>query len=185
MTNTAHTKRNPFQKLTGLVFAARRTWLSWRIYSYAADNDTAGVKKCLRAGVDPNFPRPDHDVTPMQIAAMNGYHVMLSHLLAFGADVDQKTESGNTMLGVALDNGHEEAAAILLAHGANPNKAHLTDYNMVPVLNRLVRLHSTHAPAGEDYGQLTHVVETMFDQCRHLPRKRNFNGTEWGRNKAA
>lgn len=172
-------------KLQNLTADARRNWLSWRIYAYAMKNDTHGVKKCLEAGVDPNNPREDHGMTPMHIAAASGHHVMLTHLIAYGADVDQRTDRGNTMLGVALDNGHEEAAALLLAHGANPNKAHLTNYDMLPVLNKLVKLHSKHPVTTDDYGKLSGTVENMFDQCRKLPNKRNFNGTEWGRTKAA
>ena len=176
---------NVFSKVNDLAAEARQSWLSWRIYGYAKCNDTRGVKKCLNAGVDPNFPRPDHGFTPLHIAVVNGYNVMLTHLLAYGADVDQRTTYGNTMLGVALDHGQEEAAALLLAHGADPNKAHVTDYNMLPVLNRLVRLHSKHQLVTDDYSKLSNAVETMFDQVRNLPHKRNFNGTEWGRNKAA
>lgn len=174
-----------FGKLTGLYGAVRRNWLSHRIYDCADKNDTRGIRKCLRAGVDPNHPLADHGLTPMHIAAANGYHVMLSLLLAYGADVDQKAENGNTMLGVALDNGHEEAAALLLAHGADPNKAHLTNYEMIPVLNRLIRLHSKQQTGTDDYARLSDAVETLFSHCRSLPRKRNFNGTEWGRAKAA
>lgn len=54
-------------------------------------------------------------------SACTGDTVTLRHALDAGVPVDATTPLDRSLLGLACDHGHVEAARMLLAHGANPD----------------------------------------------------------------
>lgn len=75
------------------------------------------VEVLLEAGADPNY-WYGGGYTPVLEAAAHGDLAVLELLVSHGGDVTAETEQGRTAVGLALENGHPEAAAWLRAHGA-------------------------------------------------------------------
>jgi FOG: Ankyrin repeat len=76
--------------------------------------DTKTVEQLLKAGADPNSTEPAlfHAITnkaPLSVIRM---------LLTYGANIDQKTDTGETALQNALTLGYYSAAALLITKGA-------------------------------------------------------------------
>lgn len=81
--------------------------------------DTVAMLLDAGAAVDARFPSGS---TALYDAALKGDGAIVSLLIMRGADVDaRETASGTTALYAAASFGWEEAAAILLLGGANPN----------------------------------------------------------------
>lgn len=78
------------------------------------------VRALVAAGADTGADRSG--VTPLHLAAAQGRTAAAEALLDAGMDVDARTENTNadTALFLAIDAGQAEAAALLLARGANP-----------------------------------------------------------------
>ena len=97
-------------------------------------NDTAGLARWLRCGVDPNTIDIDGDTlsknkgTPLLfIAARQGHDDLIDALLWSGADVDlAKASDGATPLFVAAQKGHLTVVTKLIAAGALVDKAWTT-----------------------------------------------------------
>ncbi|MBG6092163.1 ankyrin repeat domain-containing protein [Actinomadura viridis] len=76
------------------------------------------VSALLRAGADPDLPRPD-GWTPLMLAAFHGYVEVIRALVAAGADVSASKDDGAvTPVGVAEEWRHGEAARVLRELGA-------------------------------------------------------------------
>jgi ankyrin repeat protein len=56
--------------------------------------------------------------TPLHILARSGNAEGVAALLGGGADINARTEAGQTPFGLAVERGHTEVADLLRAHGA-------------------------------------------------------------------
>ncbi len=65
--------------------------------------------------------RPVGGLTAMLYASRDGCYTCVEALIAAGADVNVPTPEGVTPLMIAIDNGHNEVAKLLLDRGANPH----------------------------------------------------------------
>ena len=70
------------------------------------------VRLLLDAGADPNHAQTG-GFRPVHGAAQNGDQVMLADLVARGADVRARTDSGETPLSLARGKGHHQVAAYI------------------------------------------------------------------------
>lgn len=82
------------------------------IHSAAAGGHHRIVRMLLEHDADPNL-REQGGYTPLHAAAQNGDVDTVRALLLGGADLTLKGEDGKTALDIALDAGHEMAAALL------------------------------------------------------------------------
>jgi hypothetical protein len=67
--------------------------------------------------------RGPHGITPLMIAVGNASTAVCEHLLDCGANPNEYDDFGMTALMDAIQYGHEEAVDLLLAHGAETNRA--------------------------------------------------------------
>ncbi|WP_052850545.1 SMI1/KNR4 family protein [Streptomyces avicenniae] len=89
-------------------------------HAVGSDEPLPVVSALLRAGADPNVPRPD-GWTPLMLAAHGGDVAVVEALLAAGADVRAAKGSGNRRtdaLRTARSRRHDDVAALLRGHGA-------------------------------------------------------------------
>jgi ankyrin repeat protein len=117
------------------VVASLVLWAWWpdasRLTGAAARGDLAGVRLCLRLGVDPNTPsrwgwnRENEGQTPLTAAAQFGRVQVVRLLLEAGADPNRRdfgTEFPHqTPLSTAALHGQLEVCRVLLEAGADPN----------------------------------------------------------------
>jgi ankyrin repeat protein len=110
-------------------------WLWWpnanKLHRYAVRGDVAGVRLCLRFGVDPNAPSrwgwtlENDGQTPLTTAAQYGHVEVTRVLLKSGADPNLRDFGSNypqnTPLATAAMHGQLEVCRVLLAAGADPN----------------------------------------------------------------
>jgi len=110
-------------------------WLWWpspnKLTRYAERGDVAGVRLCLRFGVDANAPSrwgwnlEIDGQTPLTAAAQHGQVEVVRLLLKSGADPNLRDFGPNypheTPLAVAAMHGQLEICRILLDTGADPN----------------------------------------------------------------
>ncbi len=90
------------------------------------DRDIARIKKLLAAGADVKGELWDD--SPLEVAVELGYRDVAEVLIASGADVNKLQDSvpgygSATLLSSAVQEGSLEKVRLLLAIGANPNKA--------------------------------------------------------------
>jgi len=76
----------------------------------------------LNQGADPNLAGLNGE-TPLIAAARIGYMGALADLVRLKARVDAANRAGETALIVAVQNRHRDVVKVLLALGANPDKA--------------------------------------------------------------
>ena len=76
----------------------------------------------LNQGADPNLAARSGE-TPLIAAARVGYMGALADLIRMNAKVDAANNMGETALIVAVQNRHREVVKVLLALGADPDKA--------------------------------------------------------------
>ncbi|KAM0895512.1 hypothetical protein ACQ4PT_023779 [Festuca glaucescens] len=86
----------------------------------ATSGHTATAAYLLERGADPRTPENDGE-TPLHWAAYNGDRELAMLLLSRGADVGAANPRG-TALHVAAAQAHPAVVALLLNHGADPNK---------------------------------------------------------------
>ena len=79
------------------------------------------VKQHLAAGVDVNGKGDFFGRTPLLHAVSGGHKEVAELLIAAGADVDAKDNTGWTPLQMAASNGHKEIVELLIAKGADVN----------------------------------------------------------------
>ena len=72
---------------------------------------------------DPTYSVEKGGSTPLMFAARVGDVASARHLLAAGADVNDRLANGTSALILAAHSGHGEFGAVLLEKGANPNDA--------------------------------------------------------------
>jgi ankyrin repeat protein len=93
------------------------------IHSDVNEGNIEAVKEYLAAGGDVNA---KHDMlglqlTPLYVAASQGYKEISELLIANGADVNPKDENVMAPLRVAAELGHKEVVELLIAKGADVN----------------------------------------------------------------
>ena len=76
------------------------------------------VELLLKSGANPSLCDKD-EWTPLHVASYKGWHNSLKALLKV-SDIEAKTDSGTTALGLACKSGHTICLEILLAAGADP-----------------------------------------------------------------
>lgn len=101
--------------------------------------------------------RNGSDLTPLMMAAMNGYHEVVEVLLRGGAEIDARNKSGFTALMLAAQKGHAHVVRQLLQAGAD---AHLLDASNRSAL--------THAATDEVRYILQSVPPAHGDVSLHL-----------------
>ena len=94
----------------------------------ASEGHGAVVKQLLKAGADPNAERTNcARRTPLVIAAWYGHSRTCSLLLEAGANVNYDSGEGEVpALTTAVAEGHQEAALVLMEHGASSSDESLT-----------------------------------------------------------
>ena len=93
------------------------------IHSDVNEGNIEAVKEYLAAGGDVNA---KHDMlglqlTPLYVAASQGYKEISELLIANGADVNPKDENVMAPLNAAAELGHKEVVELLIAKGADVN----------------------------------------------------------------
>lgn len=76
----------------------------------------------LSIGVPVDWHQNPAAMTALHAAATAGYDAIVKQLLDAKVRIDQTDVWGHTALSRAIENGHEGAACLLLAHGANGNR---------------------------------------------------------------
>lgn len=96
----------------------------------------ACIRTLLELGADPNY--DDHAGFPSLIAALScegrsDRHEIMTLLLSFGADIQQRGHNDYTPLHYAANLEDIPALALLLAHGADPNARTRIDDGLTPL----------------------------------------------------
>ena len=101
-------------------------YLTRRLLDFAAEGDTEGVMKLLKAGADPNgvveiAELHMHGVAGLHVAAELGDAETVATLLEACANANSTTSTGKTPLHQAAMGGHPEVVQLLLRAGAEVN----------------------------------------------------------------
>jgi ankyrin repeat protein len=111
--------RRPIWMILVLLFSLL---LPLNVYSEDVNEDmikaaymgnTATVKSCIEKGANVNAKMGDSGLTALMLAAGGGHTEMVEVLLANGAQVNVKSDLGDTALSRTTDNGHNETIRIL------------------------------------------------------------------------
>ena len=93
------------------------------LHRAVSKEDVTSVRVELGKGADPNRKDPAR-LTPLHVAARQGYLEIAQLLLQSGADPNRRQDpTGSTPLHLAVEHQHEEVTRLLLEQGANPNLA--------------------------------------------------------------
>ena len=97
-----------------------------RLHFLADDNDDpaaslARAQDLLSRGANPNVVTADLGETPLTIAASKNFVKMASLLIANGANVNARDNSGDTAMDWAIYKGHTKMQALLRAHDGKCN----------------------------------------------------------------
>ncbi len=88
------------------------------------DNNVKAVALLIRNGADPSQANDDGDI-PLYIAVRSGYNVIAGILLYKSnkpeKDANWKTDMGETLLNIAIEQEYDQVVRILLDFGADPN----------------------------------------------------------------
>ena len=99
----------------------------------AASGSSDACALLVSLGMDVDLPLPGHrNSTPLCAAAGDGHLDTCRWLLAHGAAVDGLPDNILSPLASACIGGHQAVVALLLQHGANPNRLH-TRWNTAPL----------------------------------------------------
>ena len=92
------------------------------LHGAVLSNDLSQIKKILDNGADVNLrDKKRFGFTALMAAAFNGYTEAAKLLIAYGADVNAITSTGETALMVAARASHAEAMNLLIDNGAEVN----------------------------------------------------------------
>jgi len=91
-------------------------------YESVENSDVVVVELFLTAGMNPDIPDEDDDVTPLIIAIIKNNLSVARALIDSGAKVDIQ-ENGTTLLELTVELGHTEMVGLLLRAGARKIKA--------------------------------------------------------------
>ena len=91
------------------------------IWEAASEGNIQAVKQHLAAGTDFELRCTACGLTVLGHAAWGGHKEIAELLIAEGADVNAKRNTGVTPLHHAAWNGHKEVAELLIANGADVN----------------------------------------------------------------
>ena len=91
------------------------------IWEAASEGNIQAVKQHLAAGTDFELRCTACGLTVLGHAAWGGHKEIVELLIAEGADVNAKRNTGVTPLHHAAWNGHKEVAELLIANGADVN----------------------------------------------------------------
>ena len=96
------------------------------LYKSSSDGNVEDVKYLLSIGVDPNcqeYYSSGQVRSPLHMAAMNGYHLIVKILLDSGAEHNKENCRcrRGSLLSVGIRSGHENVVKLLLDAGVDPN----------------------------------------------------------------
>ncbi len=91
----------------------------YRLLVAAHHGNAAELQRLLDAGVSPDF--ACHGLTPLIACSLAGHQEVAQLLVARGADVNFRSETGPTALMAAAANDHADLVQFLLDHDAEPN----------------------------------------------------------------
>ncbi len=91
------------------------------IWEAASEGNIQAVKQHLAAGTDFELRCTACGLTVLGHAAWGGHKEIVELVIAEGADVNAKRNTGVTPLHHAAWNGHKEVAELLIANGADVN----------------------------------------------------------------
>ena len=91
------------------------------IWEAASEGNIQAVKQQLAAGTDFELRCTACGLTVLGHAAWGGHKEIVELVIAEGADVNAKRNTGVTPLHHAAWNGHKEVAELLIANGADVN----------------------------------------------------------------
>jgi hypothetical protein len=77
------------------------------------------VGPLIDAGADINSEAEDRGTTPLMDAAASGHTELILHLIGLNAELEHMSRDGQTAVVLAVGNGREDAAAVLVQAGAN------------------------------------------------------------------
>jgi ankyrin repeat protein len=77
------------------------------------------VGPLIDAGADLNSEAEDRGTTPLMDAAASGHTELIRHLIDLNAELEHMSRDGQTAVVLAVGNGREDAAVVLIQAGAN------------------------------------------------------------------
>ena len=132
--------------------------LQWVLFKALDMRDLTLLRATLDAGLDPNGLAGSVDPV-LFVTAFLGWDEGVAALLDAGAKIDQTDSSGYTVLMRAIDKGHYELAALLLARGAAEDRVASYGTTMETLVAKI---------PPEDREKLPPSVMALTD--RHRPR---------------
>jgi ankyrin repeat protein len=95
----------------------KRTSVNADLFDAVEDGDLKEVKSALNQGADVNAMNA-YGWTPLMVASLNDYTVIVKLLLESGADANVKDDEGSTALNVARSYGYHDIVDLLKSKGA-------------------------------------------------------------------
>jgi ankyrin repeat protein len=90
------------------------------IFNCLKDRDYHGVRRCLEEGISPEETENGEN-SALLLAADDGLLNICELLIEYGANVNYKSDIGESCLGCAVSSDHFPIVELLLRKGANPN----------------------------------------------------------------
>ncbi|MDR2876255.1 MAG: ankyrin repeat domain-containing protein [Methylobacillus sp.] len=94
-------------------------FFAWSALHISANHDQLEVVKLLiERGADPNYRHPITKMTPLTMAAIDGFTDVVEYLLSKGGDPNIKLRGNVSVLRIVRDNGDAKMAELLESKGA-------------------------------------------------------------------